>query len=271
MIKKDKFLVLGSRGSMACSDSRLLKYGGATSAFLLQAGGKNILFDAGTGILRSTELLQDETEIHVLIGHVHMDHIMGLAFWRPLFMKNREKNIYSEKREGMTIREQLDYFLKPPYWPVGIGLWQGVKEYRDITVGEAFSLGNGVTVNTMRSNHPDTGTLFRVDWDGKSVVYALDYEHAEESSAELVKFAKDCDLLIYDSTYAPEVYPQKVGWGHSTWEEALKLKQAAGVKTLLLAHHEIDNTDEILDELQMKLTELDPNVYLAKEGMEIEL
>ena len=62
-----------------------------------------------------------------------------------------------------------------------------------------------------------------------------------------------------------------MGWGHSTWEEALKLKQAAGVKTLLLAHHEIDNTDEILDELQMKLTELDPDVYLAKEGMEIEL
>ena len=271
MKKNDKFIVLGSRGSMACSDIRLLKYGGATSAFLLQAGDKNILFDAGTGILRSTELLQEENEMHVLIGHVHMDHIIGIAFWRPLFMKDKEVHIYSEMRDGMGIREQLDNFLRPPYWPVGIGLFQGVKGYHDITVGEPFELGSGVTVSTMRSNHPNTGTIFRVDWDGKSVVYAVDYEHSEKSSRELAVFAKGCDLLIYDSTYAPEVYPQRVGWGHSTWVEALKLKEAAGVKTLLLAHHEIDNTDEILDSLQNKLTELDKNVYLAKEGMEIEL
>lgn len=270
-MKKNRFVVLGSRGSMACSDVRLLKYGGATSAFLLQAGGKNILFDAGTGLLRSTELLMDETEMHVLISHVHMDHIMGIAFWRPLFMKEKEVHIYSEMREGIGIKDQLDNFLKPPYWPVGIGLFQGVKGYHDITVGEAFSIGDGVMVSTMRSNHPNTSTIFRVDWDGKSVVYALDYEHSEESSRGLAEFARGCDLLIYDSTYAPEVYPQKVGWGHSTWEEALKLKEAANVKTMLLAHHEIDNTDEILDNLQKKLTETEKNVYLAKEGMEIEL
>ena len=271
MEKLNKLTVLGSRGSMACSDARLLKYGGATSAFLLQMGGKNILFDAGTGLLRSTELLQEENQMHVLIGHVHMDHIMGLAFWRPLFMKEKEVHIYSEVRDGMGIREQLDNFMRPPYWPVGIFLFQGVKGYHDIAVGEPFSIGDGVTVSTMRSNHPNTGTIFRVDWEGRSVVYALDYEHSEASSKELAVFAKDCDLMIYDSTYAPEVYPQKVGWGHSTWEEALKLKEAAGVKTMLLAHHEIDNTDEILDSLQEKLTGLDKNVILAKEGMEIEV
>lgn len=269
MENKNRVIVLGTRGSMACSDARLLKYGGATSAFLLQTGGKNILFDAGTGLLRSTELLEAETEMHVLISHVHMDHIMGLAFWRPLFAKGKEVHIYSEKRDGMTIREQLDNFLRPPYWPVGITLWQGVKEYRDIQVGESFGLGNGVMVSTMRSNHPNTGTIFRVDSDGKSVVYALDYEHSEESSKKLAAFAKDCDLLIYDSTYAPEAYPQKMGWGHSTWLEALKLKEAAGVKKVLLAHHEIDNTDEILDSLQNKLSELDKNVILAREGMEM--
>ena len=268
---EDKLLVLGSRGSMACSDTRLLKYGGATSAFWLKAGGKNIFFDAGTGLLRSTELMAEEQEMHVLIGHVHMDHIMGLAFWRPLFMPNKEVYIYSEQRDGMSIREQLDNFLRPPYWPVGIALWQGVKEYRDITVGETFDLGDGVTVSTMRSNHPNTSTIFRVDWDGKSVVYTLDYEHSEESGKELAAFAKDCDLIIYDSTYDPEVYPEKEGWGHSTWAEALKLKEAAGVKTMLLAHHEIDHTDTFLDALQNVLTELDKDVFLAKEGMEIAL
>ena len=268
---KDQLVVLGSRGSMACSDARLFKYGGSTSAFWLKAGGKNILFDAGTGLLRSTELMTEENEMHMLIGHVHMDHIMGLAFWRPLFSPDKEVHIYSEVRNGMTIREQLDNFLRPPYWPVGIGLFQGVKGYHDITVGETIDLGDGVTVSTMRSNHPNVGTIFRVDWDGKSVVYALDFEHSETASQELTAFAKGCDLVIYDSTYASEVYPQRVGWGHSTWVEALKLKEAAGIKKILLAHHEIDHTDEILDSLQNKLYELDKNVVLTKEGMAIEL
>ena len=79
------------------------------------------------------------------------------------------------------------------------------------------------------------------------------------------------DILIYDSTYTPEDYPRKKGWGHSTWLEGLKLKEAAGVKKLLLAHHEIDADDALLDSLQTKLAALDENVYLAKEGMEITL
>ena len=106
---------------------------------------------------------------------------------------------------------------------------------------------------------------------GKTVVYALDFEHSAEASEKLAVFAKDADLLSYDSTYSPESYPQKKGWGHSTWVEGLKLKEAAGVKTLLLAHHEIDNNDEMLDALQAELTALDKDVYLAKEGMEIAL
>lgn len=265
-----KLTVLGCRGSMSVSDKNFLKYGGDTASFLLQAGGANILFDAGTGILKSTALLAEERESHLLLSHMHMDHIMGIAFWRPLFTKGKQVHIYSEKRNGMTTKEQIAHFLRKPYWPIGVELFHGVEEYRDITVGEAFSIGD-VTVKTMRSNHADQSTIYRVEWDGKAVVYGLDYEHSPEASAALAAFAKDADVLIYDSMYLPENYPHKKGWGHSTWEEGLKLKQAAGVKTLVLAHHEIDNNDEMLDALQAELTALDQNVYLAKEGMEIAL
>lgn len=265
-----KLTVLGCRGSMPVSDKLFLKYGGSTSSFLLQAGEESILLDAGTGILKSTALLAEKETCHLLLGHMHMDHIMGIAFWRPLFTKGKQVHIYSEKRNGLTIKEQIANFLKAPYWPVGIELFQGVAGYHDITVGEAFRIG-GVTVKTMRSNHPNDGTIYRLEWDGRAVVYAIDFEHSEEASAALAVFAKDADVLIYDSTYSPETYPQRKGWGHSTWEEGWKLKEAAGVKTLLLAHHEIDNTDEILDTLQNKLTALDQNIYLAREGMEIAL
>ena len=271
MKNNGKLTVLGCRGSMPVSHKKYQKYGGNTSSVLLQAGEETILFDAGTGILNSTPMLEDVEKCHLLLSHMHMDHILGLSFWRPLFQKEKEVHIYSEKRGGMTTREQLEQFLRPPYWPVGLALFHGVKGYHDITLGEAFALGDGVTVSAMRSNHPDESTVFRVDWDGKSVVYALDFEHSETASAELADFARGCDLMVYDSTYMPEVYPQRVGWGHSTWVEALKLKEAAGVKKMLLAHHEIDSTDEVLDSLQNKLWNLDKNVYLAREGMEIEL
>lgn len=266
-MKKDKLTVLGCRGSMPLSSRDFLKYGGSTSSFLLQAEGVDILFDAGSGILNSTPLLAEKEECHLFIGHMHMDHIMGLAFWRPLFQKEKKVHIYSEKRDGMTTKEQISRFLQKPYWPVGIELFPNVS-YHDITAGETLSIG-GITVKTMRSNHPDEGTLFRAEWDGKAVVYGLDFEHSPEASAELAAFAKDADVLIYDSTYAPEVYPERKGWGHSTWAEGLKLKEAAGVKTLLLAHHEIDGSDALLDSLQMKLTALDEHILLAKEKMEI--
>ncbi|MBO5329001.1 MAG: MBL fold metallo-hydrolase [Anaerotignum sp.] len=269
-MKNDKLIVLGCRGSMPVCEKDFLKYGGATSSFLLQAEGETILLDAGTGILKSTALLADKEICHLLLGHMHMDHIIGIAFWRPLFTKGKQVHIYSEKRDGMTTKEQIANFLKAPYWPVGIELFQGVADYHDINVGETFHIGD-VMIKTMRSNHPNEGTLYRVEWDGKSVVYAIDFEHSTEASSALAAFARNADVLIYDSTYAPETYPQKKGWGHSTWVEGLKLKEAAGVKTLLLAHHEIDNNDEMLDALQAELTALDKDVYLAKEGMEIAL
>ncbi|MBR5793705.1 MAG: MBL fold metallo-hydrolase [Anaerotignum sp.] len=266
-MKNDKLTVLGCRGSMPVSNRQYLKYGGATSSFLLQAGGVNLLFDAGTGILKSTDLLAEEKEAHLLLGHVHMDHIMGLAFWRPLFHKEKEVHIYSEKRNGMTTKEQISRFLQAPFWPVGTELFPAAV-WHDITAGETFFIG-GVTIKTMRANHPNVGTVFRVEWENKAVVYALDFEHSPEATTELAAFAKDADVLIYDSTYAPDVYPQRKGWGHSTWVEGLKIKEMSGVKTLLLAHHEIDANDELLDSLQTKLRELDKNILLAKENMEI--
>lgn len=266
---KDTLTVLGCRGSMPVSDKHFLKYGGATSSFLLNAGGEQLLFDAGTGILRSTALLHDGP-CHLFLSHMHMDHLMGLPFWRPLFIKGKEVHIYSEKRNGMTTREQLANFLRAPYWPVGVELFQGVAAYHDITVANTFHIGN-VQISTMRANHPNEGTVYRVDWDGKSVVYALDFEHSAEASAALAAFAKNADVLIYDATYFPENYPEKKGWGHSTWVEGLKLKEAAGIKTLFLAHHELDHTDELLDSLQNKLWELDKNVFLAREEAVIQL
>ena len=270
MKKNGKLTFLGCRGSMPVSHKKYIKYGGSTSSVLLQAGGETIVLDAGTGILNSTHLLTDVKECHLLLGHMHMDHTLGMAFWRPLFSADHQVHIYSRNRGGRTTEEQVQHFLRKPYWPVGTELFHGVAAYHDIYAGETLMLGQ-VQVQTMAANHPDEGILFRLEWDGKAVIYAVDYEHSAETDQKLTEFARGADVLIYDSTYFPEEYPARKGWGHSTWLAGLKLKEAAGVKKLILTHHEIDHTDEILDSLQNRLWELDKNVYLAKEGMEIEL
>ena len=270
MENNNKFIVLGCRGSAPVCKKTHIEYGGETSSFLLRAGDKAIIFDGGSGILKSTDMLDEEEACHLLLSHMHMDHITGLAFWRPLFRNEKRVHIYSEKRNGMTTKEQISDFLKAPYWPVGVELFEGVAGYHDIDVGKTFE-ADGVVIKTKRSNHPNECTLFRVEWDGKSVVYALDFEHSEKATEDLVDFAKDCDLLVYDATYTPEDYPSKKGWGHSTWEEGLKVKEKANAKILLLAHLDIRHSDEMLDALQKKLTEIDENVYLAKEGMEISI
>lgn len=268
MDKNSKITVLGCRGSAPVCEKTHIKYGGETSSFLLRAGNDAIIFDSGSGILKSTDLLGEDEECHLLLSHMHMDHIVGLAFWRPLFNSDKRVHIYSEKRCDMTTKQQIANFLKAPYWPVGVELFNGVKEYHDIKIGESFKAGD-VTISTMRSNHPNDCTVYKAQWNGKTVVYALDFEHSEKASEELACFAKDCDLLVYDATYTPEEYPEKKGWGHSTWEEGVKIKKQADVKKLLLAHLDIRHNDEMLDELQKKLTEIDENIYLAKEGMEI--
>ena len=268
MDNTNKFTVLGCRGSAPVCKKTHIKYGGETSSFLLRAGDETIIFDSGSGILKSSDLLADDEKCHLLLSHMHMDHIVGLAFWRPLFQMQKRVHIYSEKRDSMTTKEQLANFLKAPYWPVGVELFSGVEEYHDIQAGESFEVGN-VTVKTMRSNHPNDCTLYRAEWDGKSVVYALDFEHSQKATAELIEFAKDCDLLVYDATYTPDEYPEKTGWGHSTWAEGIKVKEKANAKKLLLAHLDIRQNDEMLDKLQKKLNEIDENIYLAKEGMVI--
>lgn len=257
--------VLGCRGSMAVSNASTQKYGGSTSAFRLQVKEKNIFFDAGTGILKADLF---DGEAHLLLSHMHIDHILGIPFWTPLFSKHNCIHIYGEARCGMSIQEQLCQFLCRPYLPVGIELFLGVKGYHTLIAGESFSLGDGITVHTLRSNHPDICTAFRVNWEEHSVVYALDFEHSSDAAKALSDFAYGCDVLIFDATYTPEEYENKIGWGHATWAEGMKIKEAAKIKTLLLSHHDLNHTDTFLDNLQEKLTKQDKQVFLAQEGME---
>ena len=296
--------VLGCRGSMPISGPAFTKYGGATSSYLYMTDKEAIIIDAGTGILNLPDL--GSRRISLLISHSHIDHILGLPmFIGPLGAK--ELSIYGATHEQLTIRQQLDTYLKRPLWPVGLDAFSANINYVDVKENAAPLQIGDVTVTAVPSNHPGGSTIYKLECHGTSVVYASDFEHeelpddrkdivaieaatasAKDSASKdlitqmmsspldaLTTFSQNADLLLYDAQYTPEEYQKCKTFGHSTAEKANELRLAAGIKQTLLVHHAPGHTDEFLDGMEKEIHEKynckSDDMHLAKEGEVIKL
>jgi len=279
--------VLGCRGSMPISGPAFARYGGATSSYLYMTDKEAIILDAGTGILNIPDL--GSRRLSILISHAHIDHILGLPmFLGPVGAK--ELSIYGATHECLTIRQQLDTYLKRPLWPVGLDAFPCTITFKDVKENaEPFQIGD-VTVTAVPSNHPGGSTIFKLEHQGTSVVYASDFEHEElpedrkdrglieaekafckkagESAADtrsklytfatdplkaLTDFSRDADLVLYDAQYTPQEYLKCKTFGHSTSEKANELRTAANIKQILLVHHAPGHTDTFLDEMEKEI------------------
>lgn len=271
---KNQFTIhaLGTRGSIPCPGEQFQIYGGNTSCFFFKIKEHGIVFDAGTGIIKLNHMLSEEIEhLHIFISHMHLDHIQGLPFLKCLLESGRRVTIYGQRRGEKGIKEQIDYFLNPLLWPVGIKNFQKNVEFVTLELNEKREIDHTFFVETAQSCHPGESTLYRITYNKESIVYALDFEHNETSSKRLADFSIDASCLIYDSYCLPEEYDRHKGWGHSTWEEGIKIKKNANIGKLLLAHHNTERTDEFLNNLEQQIFETDKDIILVKEGMEIKL
>jgi ribonuclease BN (tRNA processing enzyme) len=147
--------------------------------------------------------------------------------------------------------------------------------FRDVPENETVEIDDGeggkVRVTNARGNHPQGVFAFRVEHGGKVVVYATDTEHYEGRIDQgLANLAKGADIFIYDAQYTPEEYSGKKGWGHSTFEEGVKLAKHAGVKRLVLFHHDPTQNDAAVREKEKRAKALFPNVIAAHEGLVLE-
>jgi ribonuclease BN (tRNA processing enzyme) len=153
--------------------------------------------------------------------------------------------------------------------------------FHNLSEGDVIKIGEGadeVRVSVGAGNHPNGVWAFRVEQGGKTIVYATDTEHYAQIDQKLVKLARDADILIYDSQYTPEEYsgttgtgaPPKVGWGHSTFDEAAKLAHAAKARKLVLYHHDPMQSDSAVREKERRAKELFGNVIAAYEGLVLE-
>lgn len=266
----------GVRGSIPCPGAETLRYGGNTSCVEMHVGSERLIFDGGTGlrVLGQSMVSQMPVTAHLFFTHSHWDHIQGFPFFTPAFVAGNCFHIHGlPASNGATIKQRLHDQMLHPNFPVPLQIMQSDLHFYDLEAGEVLTLGD-VTVETGRLNHPGEALGYRVSWQGKSAAYITDTEHFPDRLDEnVLTLAREADVLIIDTTYTDEEYydPQlsKVGWGHSTWQEGVKVAQAAKVKQLVLFHHDPAHNDTFLDEIRDQVIAVFPNTLLAREGLMI--
>lgn len=265
----------GVRGSIPVSSPHYVKYGGNTSCVEVRAGDHRFVLDAGTGIraLSRLYLNTDVRTIHLLLSHTHWDHISGLPFFRPAYDPARTMTIHAGNlAEHGGVRRVLIRQMSEPMFPVPLDAMKAVVEFGDFTAGDTIRLQPEVTIRTVRLNHPNGATGYRLDHGGRSVCYITDTEHLPDRLDDgILDLIDGSDLVIYDSMYTEEEYPAHVGWGHSTWNEGVRLCRAANVRQLAIFHHEPDHDDAFMDRLAAEATAEWQGAIVAREGMTLSI
>jgi len=264
----------GVRGSIPAPGAETVRYGGNTSCVEMRVGGKRLIFDGGTGlrVLGKALLKHMPVEAYMFFTHSHWDHIQGFPFFVPAFVKGNCFHIYGAiAPNGATMQQRLHDQMLHPNFPVPMQVMQSDLKFHDLLPGEVMDL-DGITIETGPLNHPNTAMGYRITWQGRTAVYATDTEHFPDRLDEnLLYLARDADVLIYDACYTDEEYHDpnspKIGWGHSTWQEAVKIAKAANVKKAVIFHHDPNHSDDFLDDVEAQVQSVFPNSILAREGM----
>jgi phosphoribosyl 1,2-cyclic phosphodiesterase len=269
----------GVRGSIATPGVTTVRYGGNTPCIEMRCHGQRLIFDAGTGIrVLGQHLLKEmPLEADIFFTHSHWDHIQGFPFFTPAFIRGNTFRIHGKNSpNGATIRERLESQMLDPNFPVPLQVMGSTLSFHKVESGAEMILADGIKVETGELNHPGEAVGYRVSWSDRVVVYATDTEHfADRLDQKLIHLARNADILVIDATYTDQEYwsksTSKVGWGHSTWQEAVKVAIAAQVKKLVIFHHDPLRSDDELDQIGEQVQAAFPNSVIAQEGMCLEL
>ena len=261
----------GVRGSVACCDHGINRYGGNTSCLEVRCGEQLIMFDAGTGFryLGNSLLAEKNIDADLFLTHTHFDHVCGLPFFKPAFLPGNTFRIFAgHLLPDLTIRKVLQDMMMAPLFPVPLEIFQSKVTFHDYYAGETLTPRDGIRIRTAPLNHPNGATGYRIEYDGRSICYLTDTEHLiDQPDENILELIEGADLVIYDSMFTDEEFTARTGWGHSTWAEGMRLCEAAGAKRFVVFHHDPDHDDEFLDEVARQVEELRPGSVVASEGM----
>ncbi|MGR3177702.1 MAG: MBL fold metallo-hydrolase [Candidatus Anammoxibacter sp.] len=287
----------GVRGSIAVPGLNTVKYGGNTTCIeIVTDEGDRIILDSGTGIfpLGQSLLAKLPLQCSLFVTHTHWDHIQGLPFFVPLFIPNNKVNIYGafdpvyKKSIKDVLMQQMEYC----YFPVRESELKAEIQYTSLHEEQVIQVGSA-TVTNILMNHPVLDFGYKVECEGKKVFFSGDHEPPyniydpddefyeeyngliNQKNQIIMDFINKVDVLILDSYYTNEEYPTKKGWGHGTFDTCIDMAKKAGVGSLYLTHHEPTRSDEDLDSIYNKIlsenNQQGPKIFLAQEGLEIEI
>jgi phosphoribosyl 1,2-cyclic phosphodiesterase len=261
----------GVRGSIACPSPEHVVYGGNTSCLEVYAGDHRIVLDAGTGIRNlGQDFIRDGVHKGVMmLTHSHWDHINGFPFFGPAFMPNNQFTIFAgHLSTAGGIENVLASQMANPTFPVPLEALQANLSFEDFQAGESWKMDGGVQIKTAPLNHPNGATAYRIEHDGRALCYVTHTEHVVGKPDEnILQLIEGADLVIYDSTYTDEEFPSKIGWGHSTWQEGVRLCKTANVGQFAIFHHDPDHNDDIMHQLEADARAEWSGTIVARERM----
>lgn len=274
-----KIKYYGTRGSIPTPGPTTVKYGGNTPCITVRTEKDLIILDAGSGLRQlGLDLMGDgfskgTGKCSFFFSHVHWDHIQGIPFFLPAYIKGNNFDLYGLPDIHTTLEDVLAHQQHYLNFPIQFGEMPATFNFINMKDGETVSIGSAKVTNK-KLNHPGGVFAFKVEENGKSIVYATDTEHYSVLDWRLVELCEGADLLIYDCNFTPEEYTTKrrIGWGHSTYEEGIKIVKEAGVKQFHMFHHDPLHTDEFLEKEKLEpARKLFPDSHLAQEGWEFEV
>jgi phosphoribosyl 1,2-cyclic phosphodiesterase len=263
----------GVRGSVPCPGPATVRYGGNTSCVEVRCGEHLLVFDAGTGIRvlgKEIEASGRKADLDLFFSHTHLDHVVGMPFFQPSYEPGNHLRLWAgHLKPPLNIKAVLDKMMSAPLFPVPIDIFAAKPEFRDFVAGETLEPQPGVILKTAPLNHPNGATGYRVEFAGKSVAYLTDIERrpGKKSDAGVLGLMDRADIAIYDCTYDEVEYPAHRGWGHSTWQEGVRLATEANVKQFVIFHHDPDHNDDFMDRIAAAAERVRPGTVVAKEGM----
>lgn len=265
----------GVRGSIPVSGTEYNRFGGNTACIEVTCGDYRFLLDGGSGLRQAGDALNARglDEVDLFLTHTHYDHVVGLPFFRAMYDPNIRLNLWSGHMAGrMTTKQLLAEFMRPPWFPVEAHCCTSNIDCRDFMPGDTLVPRKDVTLRTTALNHPGGCVGYRVEWRGRSVALVSDTEHTPgELDGTMLEFIENADLVIYDATYTDAEMKRFRGFGHSSWQQGVKLCQAAKASRLALFHHDPWRTDDQLDDIEAQAKASFAGAFAARDGLVVDI
>jgi phosphoribosyl 1,2-cyclic phosphodiesterase len=268
----------GVRGSIPAPGPDTLEFGGNTTCVeVVLASGRRVVIDGGSGFRLLGEHLKREgtpAKLHLLLTHGHADHLLGVPFFSPIYLADTEIQVDGWPPAFHALTHIFNSHMEDAFFPVAFDELQARISFLDRIKQAPLDL-DGARLESIRLNHPQGGLGYRIKEGDHTLVFITDNELGAGQWGRLsdfVRFAQGCDLLIHDAQYLPEEMAEHRGWGHSSYQEAVTLALEAGVRRLLLTHHDPTRTDAQVHEILEQSRQLaasrahPPQIDAAREG-----